>query len=392
MLGRLWDWWRAKTPLIDAFFAAPLVLLSVPEFFNSGDSIRTPVYLLLSLVLIAPLVLRRTFPRTVFAFIALVAFAQWLNQVDIMAADIAVLMALYAVAAYQPRRWGVAAALVAEFGVVLIVISGTYTHGGWEARRGTFIALTIVVVGVWILGLYMRTRRAYMTSLEERAERLELEREQDVQIAMAAERARIARELHDVVAHNVSVIVVQADGASYAIETDTARAKQALEAISATGRQALTEMRRLLGVLREDETEQEYAPQPGVGQLADLIEACRGSGLQLEFESHGRPPEMPEGRQLTVFRIVQEALTNTLKHGGPTVTAKVRLDYGDDAVEISVVDDGRGAAAHDDGRGHGLAGMRERAEMYGGTVRTGPRAGGGFEVIARVPVREEVRT
>lgn len=308
-----------------------------------------------------------------------------LNVIPVFA-NVAVLMGLYTVAANCTFRWGLAAVLSTEVGAVLA--TWRYPEGA-DDRKTTFVMLTVVVAGVWLLGLHMRTRRAYLRSVEERAERLERERDNEVKMAMAAERARIARELHDVVAHNVSVIVVQADGASYAIESDVGRARQALETISSTGRLALAEMRRLLGVLRENDDVGEFAPQPGVAQIDDLVEQVRSSGLPVAFEVDGPPVAMSEGRQLTVFRIVQEALTNTLKHGGARVAVSIRLRYAGDALEIRVDDDGRGAAAPDDGRGHGLAGMRERVAVYGGSVRAAPRPGGGFEVVAQIPVREE---
>ncbi|MFB4320141.1 sensor histidine kinase [Actinomadura sp. 21ATH] len=387
MVVRSWNWMRRKRPLVDAFYAVPLALMSLLGAGGAWDMSR-PAYLGLSGVLLLPLVLRRTYPRAVFAVIALVSFGQVLVDQPPITANLALLPALYTVAAASSRRWSVAAAVVAAVGAL---IASFYFTSGWEDQRVALFTLTVVVAGVWLLGLYMRTRRDYLRSVELRAERLERERDTEVQIAMAGERARIARELHDVVAHNVSVIVVQADGASYAIETDTDRARRALETISATGRQALAEMRRMLGVLREDDDAGSYAPQPGVEQLAELVEQIRESGLPLEFAVEGVPLEMSEGRQLTIFRIVQESLTNTLKHGGPRATARVCLHYGDDAIEIRVTDDGRGAAARDDGRGHGLLGMRERAAVYGGGVEAGPRPGGGFEVVARIPVREEVR-
>ncbi|MEU5876917.1 sensor histidine kinase [Spirillospora sp. NPDC047279] len=389
MLGTLWEWWRRKTPLVDAVFMAPLIVLSVPMAWNAYDDIGPPPYLLLTLALCLPLVFRRSYPRTVFAIVALVSFAQWGAAIEPIPANGAILVGVYTLAAGQPRVWGIAAALVGELGAVMAALRYAVNPGELKA---IFVMLTIVVWSVWILGTYISTRRAYTRSVEERAARLERERDTEVQMAMAAERARIARELHDVVAHNVSVIVVQADGASYAIETDTAKAKEALETISATGRHALAEMRRLLGVLREGDDAGSYAPQPGVGELADLMDQVRSSGLPLEFEVVGVPPELSAGLQLTIYRIVQEGLTNTLKHAGPEAAATVRLHYGDQAIEIDVTDDGRGAAAADDGRGHGLAGMRERAAVYGGGVEAGPRAGGGFQVSARIPVREEART
>ncbi|MBE1532937.1 sensor histidine kinase [Actinomadura algeriensis] len=385
MVGRMWEWLRGKTPLVDAFLAAPLVFFSLPGFLSGAYGMSFVQYAVVTVGLLLPLVLRRTFPRTVFAVIALVSCVQWLADVVPLPANIALFMGLYTVTAGFTLRWGIAAALVVETGAVMSTYSYSREFGD---GRSSFVMLTVMIAGVWLLGLHMRTRRAYLRSLEERAERLERERDAEVKMAMAAERAGIARELHDVVAHNVSVIVVQADGASYAIEHDVDRAKQALEAISTTGRYALGEMRRLLGVLREDDDAGAYAPQPGVAELDDLVGQVRASGLPVTFEVAGTPPDLSQGRQLTVFRIVQEALTNTLKHGGPRVSATVRLDYRWDAVEIKVDDDGRGAAAADDGRGHGLMGMRERAAVYGGTVRAAPRAGGGFEVQARIPTGE----
>ncbi|MEV5828786.1 histidine kinase [Spirillospora sp. NPDC052242] len=387
MVGRMWEWLRGKTPLVDAFLALPVVVMALPGFLSGSYGVPFVQYIVVTAGLLAPMVLRRTYPRTVFAVVAVVSGVQCIANIVPLPANIAVLMGLYTVTAGFPLRWGVAAALVVEAGAVM----ATYRYpGGAADTRYTFVMLTVVTAGVWLLGLHMRTRRAYLRSLEERAERLERERDAEVRMAMAAERASIARELHDVVAHNVSVIVVQADGASYAIEHDVGRARQALEAISTTGRYALGEMRRLLGVLREDDDAGAYAPQPGVAELDDLVGQVRASGLPVTFEVEGTPPELSQGRQLTVFRIVQEALTNTLKHGGPRASASVRLRYGGDAVEVRVEDDGRGAAASGgDGRGHGLVGMRERAAVYGGTVRAEPRAGGGFGVLARIPTGED---
>ncbi|WP_241661468.1 sensor histidine kinase [Thermomonospora catenispora] len=399
MVGRAWAWWRSKKPLVDFAFMSPLLLLSMltasaytapAAYPPPGEPIPRWAYLALVSGLLGPLVVRRRWPLQVFAVIAAVSFLQWLAGFTMIPANAAVLIALYTVAACCTSRWeAVAAGLVAELGAVLAAVR--YTVSPADYRYG-LVMLSVVVAGVWILGVYINTRRAYTRSLEERAERLERERDAQIQIAMAAERARIARELHDVVAHNVSVIVVQADGASYAIDTDVERAKRALETISQTGRLALAEMRRLLGVLREGDDAGSYRPQPGVAQLNDLVEQIRESGLPLDFRVEGVPVELPPGMQLTVFRIVQESLTNIVKHAGPRATAQVRLHYGDEAIQVTVTDDGRGAAAPDDGMGHGLVGMRERAAVYGGTVRAGPRAGGGFEVVARLPLREEARS
>ncbi|MCW2901369.1 MAG: histidine kinase [Streptosporangiaceae bacterium] len=393
MITRAWAWWRSKTTLIDFLFMLPLPFSSALMYGKSPSMVHDTGIgetwlIVLTLGLCLPLIWRRRWPRAVFVVIAAACGVQWIAGVLIQPGDVAVLVALYTVAARRGFRWGLAAALVAEAGVV-IELCQQVSSADWEHLRSPLAFLTVVIGGVWVFGIYMNTRRAYLRSLMERAARLERERDTQVQIAMAGERARIARELHDVVAHNVSVMVVQADGAAYAIETDRERAKQALEAISATGRTALAEMRRLLGVLRESDDTGSYAPQPGVDQLTELVEQVRASGLPLRFEVKGVPAALSAGLELTIFRIVQESLTNTLKHGGAGVTADVSLHYGDEAVEVRVRDDGRGAAAVGDGQGHGLVGMRERVAVYGGAAQARPRPGGGWEVVARLPVREE---
>jgi signal transduction histidine kinase len=237
----------------------------------------------------------------------------------------------------------------------------------------------------WVLGDSMRYRRAYLTSLEDRAARLERERDAQAQIAAAAERARIARELHDVIAHNVSVMVVQADGASYALRSEPERTAQALTAISHTGRQALAEMRRLLGILRSGDEQADLAPVPGLDQLRELLDQAREAGMSVSLTLEGAVRPLPEGAELAAYRVVQESLTNTRKHGGLAAAAAVTLRYEPDGLLLQVTDDGLGAAAAADGVGHGLTGMRERVEMYGGTIQAGPLPDGGYQVTARLP-------
>ncbi len=338
-----------------------------------------PAYVVLSAALLTPLLWRRGRPRAVFAVVSLVSFAQWLTGMTMVPANIAVLVAMFGVAARCTLPWAVAALLVAELGVFLALTRFE------PASLGEFSTGSIFVVTVWITGLYAKTRRRYLESLEERAERAERERDQQARMAAAAERARIARELHDVIAHNVSVIIVQADGAAYALDSDPEQARHAVRAISRTGREALAEMRRLVGVLRQDDTDADYVPQPTIAQLEDLV---RGAALPVELRVSGVPAHLPEGEQLVVYRIVQEALTNALKHGGPGVRALVEIEYGEREVSVRVTDDGRGAAAPRGRDGHGLIGMRERVGVYGGAVHAGPRPGGGFEVHARLPIPE----
>ncbi|MEU6429087.1 histidine kinase [Microbispora sp. NPDC046973] len=389
MFGRLRAWTRRHSKLVDALTVSPLALLSlitVETFSRTGSfgarQVDVPGLLLLSAALIVPLTWRRDHPREVFAVVAAVSFVQWLLDVVVLPANIAVLVALYGVASRCTLRWALAAGAVAEFGLLLAMLRWSPDAGQAWPSSSAFI------VAVWIAGIYANTRRRYVEGLVERAERAERERDQQARIAAAAERARIARELHDVVAHNVSVMVVQADGAGYAIDGDPEQARRAMQAISATGRQALAEMRRLVGVLRQDagSPAEEYAPQPGVAQLGDLIRQVRDSGLPTEFTVSGTARTLPEGEQLAVYRIVQEALTNALKHGGPGARAWVEMTYGRGEIELKISDDGRGAAAPRLAGGHGLIGMRERAAMYGGSVEAAPRPGGGFRVVVRIPV------
>ncbi|WP_055477741.1 DUF7134 domain-containing protein [Sphaerimonospora mesophila] len=390
MFGRLRAWGRRHSKLVDVLTVSPLWLISLFTlrfYTNTAPTdvthIGVPGLLLLTLALLIPLIWRRSRPREVFAVVALVCFGQWLANVDITPANLSVLVAMYGVAARCTTAWGIAAGVVTEFGLLLAMIR----WGGGHVIQ-PFLTTSVFVVTIWITGIYTNMRRRYIDSLLERAERAERERDQQARIAAAAERARIARELHDVVAHNVSVMVVQADGAAYALDSDPEQTRHALRTISGTGRQALAEMRRLVGVLRQNagSPAEEYAPQPGVAQIEELVRHVRDSGLPVELAVSGTPRDLPEGEQLAIYRIVQEALTNTLKHGGPAVRARVEIAYGPGDAVLRIVDDGRGAAAvHAEG-GHGLIGMRERASMYGGSVEAGPHAGGGFQVVARIPL------
>ncbi|WP_433349912.1 sensor histidine kinase [Microtetraspora malaysiensis] len=389
MFGRLRAWKRRHSLLVDTLALTPLALLGLLSTLiassyadvSGRDRFSPVVLLLLSAMLVVPLIWRRKYPVAAFAIVALVCFVQWAVGITVLPVNLAVLVAMYGVAARRTLKWAIAAAVVTEIGIFLsLVRTPNNVLSAWPGP-------TVFVVAIWISGIYVNMRQRYVESLLERAERAERERDQQARIAAAAERTRIARELHDVVAHNVSVMVVQADGAGYAIDTDPEQARRAVQAVSSTGRQALAEMRRLVGVLRDDRTSGgEYAPQPGLEQLADLIDQVRASGLPVDFTMSGPQHEVPDGEQLVIYRIIQEALTNTLKHGGPGVSASVQVEYGAHDVTLTVSDDGRGASAARAADGHGLIGMRERVGMYGGTVHAAPRPGGGFRVTARLPI------
>ncbi|MFI1419098.1 sensor histidine kinase [Streptomyces sp. NPDC020731] len=397
-MQRLYDFLRRHPTWADGFWAVVLFGISVfggatVEESQGTDlpALTVPVALLLSLVV----ALRRRMPERMLLLALVVGLGQLITDVATLPADFALLVIVYTVAAVG-ARWASRLALTAGLcAAPLAQLRWPNEDVGLATNLAVMVLQAVPFALAWVLGDSIRTRRAYFAQLEERAARLEKEREAQAKVAVAAERARIARELHDVVAHNVSVMVVQADGAAYVLDAAPDQAKKALETISSTGRQALAEMRRLLGVLRTGEHQEagEYVPQPDVQQIEDLVEQCRGSGLPVDFKVEGTSRPLPSGVELTAYRIVQEALTNTRKHGGPDVGASVRLVYFDDGLGLLVEDDGKGAP-HElyeeggfDGQGHGLIGMRERVGMVGGTLDAGPRPGGGFRISVLLPLK-----
>ncbi|MEV4440011.1 sensor histidine kinase [Streptomyces sp. NPDC049577] len=395
-MQRLYDFLRRHPTGVDSFWALLLLCVSLLEAASGmPDGGRLPAALL-SLPLCLTVALRRRAPQKMLLLVTAAGVAQLALNVSINAADLAMLAIVYTVASGNVRwasRYALAGSVAAP---VLASVRWPNENQPVATQALATVFVTVPFLLAWVLGDSMRTRRAYWAQLEERARRLEKEREQQARMAVTAERARIARELHDVVAHNVSVMVVQADGAAYVLDSSPEQAKQALETISGTGRQALTEMRRLLGVLRTEEGGEgggEYVPQPDVEQIGELVEQVRGAGLPVEFAVEGAPRPLPSGVELTAYRIVQEALTNTRKHGGPDAGASVRLTYFDDGLGLLVEDDGRGAqqelyeAGGADGMGHGLIGMRERVGMVGGTLDAGPRPGGGFRISVLLPAK-----
>lgn len=411
-MSRVYAWIQRHPKPIDAIPAVILGLLGLVTAVaerTGGGGIRPTALdrwlaVLLVVLVASPLVVRRRWPVGSFAFAAVFGFLSFLVQpISIgSAAIMAFPIYLYTIAAYRERGYSIPAAMVVfvggliEIGMTLtrstscpVTAPDCHPHPGSAFDWLGFLVAGIFVAGFtalfWVVGDSMRYRREYYIALEDRAERLERERDAQAQIAAAAERARIARELHDVVAHNVSVMVVQADGATYAMDDDPEAARMALEAIAQTGRTALVEMRRMLGVLRSADDAGGYAPQPGIEQLGDLLEQVRAAGLAVTLTVEGVPREMPTGLALGVYRIVQESLTNTRKHGGPVAKATVALVYTEDCLVLRIADNGRGVMAPGDGAGHGMVGMRERVNVFGGTLDAGPRAGGGYAVEAVLP-------
>ena len=394
---RLYDFIRRHPTGVDSFWAVMLLGLSAlwitsEELNSPGAPVAVAIAAAFALTLVVAL--RRRAPDRMLLLAIVTGVVQVAADVPINPGDFAMLVIVYTVAA-QGSGWASRLALIV--GLCASPIATLRWPSEDEGHWGNLVAmvfLTIPFALAWVIGDSLRTRRAYYAQLEERAARLQREREAQSKAAVAAERARIARELHDVVAHNVSVMVVQADGAAYVLDASPEQAKQALETISSTGRQALAEMRRLLGLLRSnDDAGGEYVPQPGVDQLADLIEQVRGAGLPVRFDVAGEARPLPSGVELTAYRIVQEALTNTRKHGGPEASATVRLSFGDSELGLLIEDDGRGAQHElfedggEDGLGQGLIGMRERVGMVSGTLDAGPRPGGGFRISAVLPVK-----
>jgi signal transduction histidine kinase len=331
--------------------------------------------LVFTAALCLPLLLRRRQPLVVFGALALIGAVQWLIA-DPQLGDAALLVALYGVALRGNVIELALAAAVMEAGAVIAAAR-------WAPSDPlkVWVGLSGLVMAAGVLGITIRQRRALLVSLHERAARLELERDQEGRLAAAAERNRIAREMHDIVAHNLSVMVALADGASFAIGTSPDRTVEATQRISSTGRDALIEMRGLLGILQDERSAQPLEPQPGLRELERLAERVRAAGIPVDLVIEGDPHALPDGVQLAAFRIAQEALTNTLKHASRPTEVRLGLRCDHDRVELEATDTGSPSRATR-GHGRGLRGMRERALTHGGELQAGPVAEGGWRVYA----------
>ncbi len=392
-----------------------------------GTTLRAALW---AAALWAPLAWRHVRPVGATAVVAAVALAHVLAGVPlVLPGDVAILVVLYAVTVRGPAWAHRAAIATALVGSALLTLFFYLVMGDVSGAVGIGLMGAVSAVAVWALALMRRARRETVEALRDRARRLEVERDQQARIATSAERARIAREMHDIVAHSLTVIIAQADGGRYAAATSPEAAARALGVVSETGRAALADMRRLLGVLRSDDDgaapraplpggapaaldaapgassgAAPLTPQPDDADLESLVAQARDSGMQVSLVRVGAPRRLPPGAGLTLHRICQEALTNVRKHAGPSPTVTVALRWTDRAVELAVSDDGRGAAAAPDGAdgpgapggsgepgspggpGFGLLGMRERAALFGGTVTAGPRPGGGWRVRFAMPL------
>jgi signal transduction histidine kinase len=386
MTGRSAARSRARLePYVGDILLASALAIAAGSAASGATSAEPERFLLVVLAggAVLTLAARRVYPVHVFAvavvttsFFALAYDGYW---------PFAALLAFYSVAAHAPRRTatiaGTAGALVLAASIAHLIDWQPVT---WS-KLALFAGRLAPLVAAWILGDNMRTRRAYLGALEDRAGQLEREHEANARRAAAEEQARLAREVHDVVAHNLSVIIVQATAADTVFANDPVEARRAVRTIGSTARQALDEVRRVLGVVTiGEERSPKFPPQPTLGRLDDLLEQVRTAGLDVQLEVAGDARQLPPALELSAYRIVQEALTNTLRHANAKhATVTVRFDP--DALDLEIIDDGPLSAARNGGGGRGLIGMRERAAAFGGRVDADRIPAGGFRVAARLP-------
>ena len=373
-----------RTRLIDIGLPLVLAVAALVEVAVGGDiDAPWPIVGVFALGTTLPLLWRREAPLVVLVCtLACITIPDATYGIanNASAPFAGVLVAVYAGGAYTSRRDGrLAAGVIAVMVVVTAVAIG-------EDVIGDIVFIGGILFAVWGAATVVRSRQELAGALAERTVELEQEREETAKLAVAEERARIARELHDVVAHSVSMMVVQAGAERRALGGERPETAAVLGTIEDTGRAAMAELRRLLGLLRRSDDELALAPQPSLSHLDDLVEQVREAGMPVDLRIEGEPRPLAAGIDLSAYRIVQEALTNALKHAGPA-RALVTVRYGDGELEIEITDDGADAAAGDVvAGGHGLVGMRERVALIGGDLDTGRRRGGGYAVRARLPL------
>ena len=364
----------ARPAARDVLLAIALAALVELELLASDISGPTGLLVLLGLTATLPLAFRRTAPITVVAIV--MASEIGLRRLDLdvepQSTLLAMLLATYSVGAYASRRAALAGGAIVLCGLLV-------------REAGDVIVLGPLIGGTWLVGRFARAYGLQAARLAELTEVLEREQAENARLAVEHERVRIARELHDVVAHSVSVIVLEAGAERMALGDERPTTRDVLLGIERTGREALAEMRRLVGVQRRADEPPELAPQPTLGNLESLVEHVRRAGLPAELIVQGAPVELPPGLDVSAFRIVQEALTNALKHSGRAPTTVV-VRFGRRLLEIDVTDQGSTPSGLANGDGHGLIGMRERIALYGGELDVGPRAEGGYAVRARFPL------
>ncbi len=389
--GRRWRTVRGMRALrlvrdqADLAFALACTVALQLEVWLASYATHRPALALLSLLATLPFAVRCRYPLAAYLciWLSLVAITKLSSEFDNSSTVfvIAFVFAFYSYGANARGRQALAAVVLIPLAVAVFVIDD-----GDSFHWGDIVFGALILGGPWLAGLMIRLRRERERSLTLRTVELERDQEERARTAVTEERARIARELHDVVAHAISVVVVQARGGRKVLGRDTEAARTAFDSIERTGEQALGEMRRLLGMLRDDDEERSRAPQPSLERLKALVDEMRASGLPVELEIEGEPNGIPPGIDVSGYRIVQEALTNVLRHAGPAI-AHVGVRFFPDAVEIDVDDDGRGGL-NAPGTGNGLLGIRERIAVVGGELEAGPRPDGGFTLHARLPYRD----
>jgi signal transduction histidine kinase len=357
--------------------------VSTDGVYRDDDFIGVGLLLLQTL----PIAARRAAPLAALTIsVAAISFHIALGYEGVPAGTFAALVILYSAASMTDVRRAAIAGAIAATGITIYFISDRGDPGVTQA-----VTTYATYAAAWGVGVYVRSRREYLEVVEERATLLDREREVRSREAVVEERARIARELHDMVGHALSLIVIQAGGAQRVLESKPDLVRNSLASIETTGRQALTDMERMLGMLRTTEEDEAFSPQPGLSEVEVLAARVSEAGLPVKVTIEGSPVPLPASVDLSAYRIIQEALTNALKHAGPA-HADVHVRYGDDCLELVIVDDGRGASIdgvdHLSG-GRGLIGMRERVALFGGELDAGPRAEGGFRVRARLPLENQ---
>jgi signal transduction histidine kinase len=343
------------------------------------------LHVVLTVLMSAPLALRRVFPTAVF----FVILGSWVvdRALDYPEnlATVGVIVAFYTIGTELTRRRSF---YIGGLSALFVLFWTTLGAATLESVPAVAVATTtIATVTPLLVGREMRTRRERAEELRRKVADAEKERQESARRAVEEERARIARELHDVVAHQMTVMTIQAEGARRIAKDADPRIQDALDTIKSTGHSALAEMRRVVGLLREDkEDAADLAPLPRLTDLTALVEKVRSAGVPVDLSVDGNTRPLADGVELSAYRIIQESLTNSVRHGGPGVSASVSVNYGEEALDVLVVDDGRGAAAAPgNGGGHGLVGMRERVAVLGGSLEAGAKPGGGYRVRASIP-------
>lgn len=367
---------------------AALVGSGTAGIFGAVSAAANPIVLVAAVGMPVASVWRASHPVGAAVAVYVLALAHFAVTPAVLPIDLVVFLALYSVTVHGPRwaeRTALAGALAGAVLAVLATVGGAYRSAHLVE---VFFALGVgaaLVILAWGAGLLRRSQAVRRANLKEQAEQLERERDQQAGLAAAAERTRIAREMHDVVAHSLTIMIAQADGGRYAAAVDHVAAERALETIAETGRAALADTRRILGIFRDDDAAQILTPPPSGDWLASLFEHIREAGVPVSHVEVGTAVGLRPGTSAALYRIVQESLTNVLKHGGPGARATVMIEWKPGTAHVVISDNGRGAASISDGGGHGLVGMRERAIMLGGSLTAGPGPGGGFRVEAHIP-------